>query len=568
MKNIMLNRMQSVPSGKSNLDGKLLIIALVCLISASAFSQNITNTLGTSGLFIIKDASNNYLTLDQSTGQMNIRRTLRLENTTNPNLGVIFKGTDRFIHNYSPDGADGYNTFIGINSGNFTMTGGYNLALGEESLFSNTDGWGNTALGFQSLSSNTTGFQNTSVGLGSLQNSTTANNNTAVGYLSLNSNTIGSENTALGQASLQFNTTGIQNTALGSGSLNYNITGNQNTALGVNSLNKNTIGLRNTAVGYASLNTNTTGQENTAVGLSSLQNNITGIKNTAMGVQSLLLNTTGKENTAIGYQSLSSNTTGTNNSASGYKSLYSNTTGCYNLAFGDASLYNNTTGYFNVAVGVNAGSNITTGSNNIAIGNGAMLSDGTSDNQVRIGHNFITYASINVAWAISSDRRWKENIKPTNLGLNFISELNPVSYTRKNDEKHKTEYGVIAQELEGVLKECGVENAGMLSIDNRGGYELRYNDLLAPMIKAIQELKKKKDVEIAELKTANEELKKTTIGLLAANDRLKAKLDDINEIKEQLSEIKTLKEELTERIKLMKANNKTEDVKLSSLGKQ
>lgn len=33
----------------------------------------------------------------------------------------------------------------------------------------------------------------------------------------------------------------------------------------------------------------------------------------------------------------------------------------------------------------------------------------------------------------------------------------------------------------------------MLTIDGEGRYELRYNDLLAPMIKAIQELKQQND---------------------------------------------------------------------------
>lgn len=35
----------------------------------------------------------------------------------------------------------------------------------------------------------------------------------------------------------------------------------------------------------------------------------------------------------------------------------------------------------------------------------------------------------------------------------------------------------------------------MLTIDGEGRYELRYNDLIAPMIKAIQELKTEIDDE-------------------------------------------------------------------------
>ena len=42
----------------------------------------------------------------------------------------------------------------------------------------------------------------------------------------------------------------------------------------------------------------------------------------------------------------------------------------------------------------------------------------------------------------------------------------------------------------------------MLTITDEGMYELRYNDLIAPMIKAIQEL----EIENKELKTKNQEL--------------------------------------------------------------
>ena len=105
----------------------------------------------------------------------------------------------------------------------------------------------------------------------------------------------------------------------------------------------------------------------------------------------------------------------------------------------------------------------------------------------------VTYAGVQVAWTVTSDKRWKSNIVQTDLGLDFLSKLRPVSYTRKNDEKQRTEYGFIAQEIEEALKASEVENTGMLTIDDAGMYQLRYNDLLAPMVKAIQELKKEND---------------------------------------------------------------------------
>src|SRR5664279_3382003 len=112
---------------------RLTFFLVLYFCTTALFSQNITNTLGSSGLFIIKDASNSYLILDQSTGYLSLNNSLTLPNTNNSTLGVIYKGADRFIHNFGIQ-----NTFVGDNSGNFTMTGSGNATLGYNSLMNNT----------------------------------------------------------------------------------------------------------------------------------------------------------------------------------------------------------------------------------------------------------------------------------------------------------------------------------------------------------------------------------------------------------------------------------------------
>jgi hypothetical protein len=204
----------------------------------------------------------------------------------------------------------------------------------------------------------------------------------------------------------------------------------------------------------------------------------------------------------------------------GTNSLYYNSTGYSNSAFGYASLYNNNANY-NSAFGYNSGTGILTGSNNTTIGYNAQVPSGLLSNQVRIGNSSISYAGIQVAWTITSDRRWKQNILPSKLGLGFISKLNPVSYTRINDEKQKTEYGLIAQEIEEVLKEEGVDNSAMITVTDEGNYELRYNDLLAPMIKAIQELNEE-----------NEKLKIKNQNLEERLAKLEKMMFEVNQVKE------------------------------------
>jgi len=158
----------------------------------------------------------------------------------------------------------------------------------------------------------------------------------------------------------------------------------------------------------------------------------------------------------------------------------------------------------NCAFGWNALSNVTIGVNNIGIGTGANVPTAIGNNQIRMGNTNITYAGIQVAWSITSDKRWKTDIQTSKLGLNFINNLNPVSYICKNDETKKIEYGFIAQELQILLIESGAVNNGIITKDDEGMLSVRYNDLLAPMVKAIQEL----NLENEKLKLENEVLQK------------------------------------------------------------
>jgi hypothetical protein len=266
---------------------------------------------------------------------------------------------------------------------------------------------------------------------------------------------------------------------------------------------------QNVAVGYSALRgsltpANNTGNANTAVGYLAMLSNTTGLENTANGQLALRSNTTGSNNTAIGAASLNSNTTGYENMANGYISLYWNTTGYNNTASGTRALYQNTTGNNNTALGNSALLYNTTGSNNTAIGYLAQTPSTTASNQVRIGNTAVTYAGVQVAWTVTSDKRWKSNIQNSNLGLDFINKLHPVSYYRNNDDSKKLEYGFIAQELEATLNNAGVTNNGIISKDDAGMYSVRYNDLLAPMVKAIQE----QQLMIIALKKEIEELKK------------------------------------------------------------
>jgi hypothetical protein len=136
----------------------LILMFSVVVSSCSLIPQNITNSNGTGGMFIIKDASNNYFTLDQITGLLNLLRGMRLENRVDLNSGVIYNGNDRFLH----------------------TDGSYNTALRQLSFFSKSTGFENTAVGVYSLFSSITGTKNTTVGVKSLYSNTKGAGNTAL----------------------------------------------------------------------------------------------------------------------------------------------------------------------------------------------------------------------------------------------------------------------------------------------------------------------------------------------------------------------------------------------------
>ncbi|MDQ3020956.1 MAG: tail fiber domain-containing protein [Bacteroidota bacterium] len=488
---------------KLNLFSKSVILFL--MFATSVFSQSITNTLGTSGLFLIKDAANNYLSLTQSTGQVNILKTLRLENTTSSSQGVMFKGADRFLHSFGSS-----NLFLGVNSGNFTLTGaGAKIGIGQSSLTSLTTGDANTALGYLTLTSNTEGYSNT-----------------ALGYQSLKFNNTGYSNTAVGHLTLYGNTSGISNTAFGDLSLYSNISGNYNSALGDHALYSNIQGDDNTAVGYKSLETNEAGNKNTAVGFVSLR-----------------YNTNGVENTALGYGSLNSNLTGRSNTGVGLASLNSNTLGNYNTSVGMHSLLANIDGSFNTALGYSAGSNVTTGDNLTLVGYNAQPSSGSANNQITLGNNNVFSLRCNVQTITSlSDMRDKKNITDLNLGLDFLMKVKPRIFNWDKREWYENNIsdgtmiqkiptaGFIAQELDEVQKTENAEWLNLVLKDNPEKIEATYGNLLPVMVKAIQELKSENDI----LKQNNERL-------LSEVESLKLMNDKIAKLEQTLSEMASVK---------------------------
>jgi len=257
-----------------------------------------------------------------------------------------------------------------------------------------------------------------------------------------------------------------------------------------------------TALGSSALFTNSTGTNLVAIGYQAGYFTTAG-PNVFVGSQAGYTNSTGTNNIGIGYQALYSNTTGPSNTAVGYQALYGNTTGGYNVCVGRGAGNNASyTADYNSFIGYGSGRNTTTGSANLAIGidsgTDAVFNITTASYRAVIGDNSITNAYVKVAWTVTSDARDKTNIVPIGHGLNFVQQLNPVSYNFKKSREDDTvhggkRYGFLAQEI------LALEGQDNVIIDNEDEENLKYQgEALVPvLVKAIQELKAINDTQAA-----------------------------------------------------------------------
>ncbi|BAB04681.1 phage tail spike protein [Halalkalibacterium halodurans] len=105
-----------------------------------------------------------------------------------------------------------------------------------------------------------------------------------------------------------------------------------------------------------------------------------------------------------------------------------------------------------------------------------------------------------------SDIKIKSDIKNSFLGLAFIKDLRPVDFQLVENEQYKT--GLIAQEVAAELEHHGIdlEKQTIVTI-NDSVMGVSYTQLIAPTIKAIQELDSYVRDEVNSLKLENQRLK-------------------------------------------------------------
>ena len=148
-------------------------------------------------------------------------------------------------------------------------------------------------------------------------------------------------------------------------------------------------------------------------------------------------------------------------------------------------------GLDSTAIGFGASAGFT---NSTAIGYQAAT---TNSNSVVLGNSAVThlYAAVTSITAIS-DRRRKKDVRDLDLGLDFVGRLRPVSYRFRNGDE-TLRYGFVAQDVTRALPRPigdriadGDRGFALVERDSDGDgtYRLNYGELIAPLVRAVQEL--------------------------------------------------------------------------------
>ena len=404
---------------------------------------------------------------------------------------------------------DGGNSlFIGDNAGQLDdATANVNVGVGYNALQNNLTGNQNVAIGHKAAATQTAAANNTAVGANALELNTTGASTTAIGSYALNNNIVGTSNTAVGTAALLFNTSGSRNIAIGSSAGRLNTSGSRNVSIGTAALYENVTGSNNIALGDnaaryfgsgTSALTDTSGSiiigsNARANANGSLNEIVIGTDLIGLGSNTVVLGndnvttTVLKGNVGIGTTSpsykLHVNTSDTSANVIGV------TNGTQTLTLG---VNNSSGGSFLFENGSNALRFGTAGSERMRIDSSGNVGIGTTSPSYLLDVNGTARVTTLIE---TSAAKYKTNIQPLESQLSKVTQLEPVTFDWIDKPNHKTNIGLIADEVEKIYPE-------FVSKTEDGEIEgIEYSKLTTVLIQSIKELKEIVDKQQEQINT-------------------------------------------------------------------
>jgi len=424
------------------------------------------------------------------------------------------------------------NTIFGLNAGDGLVSGADgNVAFGEDALSGTmTDAAdNNTAVGYQAGTAITTGHSNVTVGKGAGVTLSEGNMNTVVGLGALGvATTSADQNTAIGRAAMSgaIGTEDVNNcVAVGDGAMSGSLNAGASGSVGVGKscLAGLTDGVGNIAIGLESMAQHTTGSRNIAIGTYAMDGTGGDVDDAPASSDNIFVgydagggdwedDEDSNYNVGIGNYVMDAAMDGAvGNVALGHNAATAVTTGSGNCCLGTYAGETIISGSFNTYIGYNADASANNVTNEIVINAGAGELVGGGANTIRIGSSaeYMQGDLTSNTWAHGSDKRIKKDIKDSELGLDFIKDLRPVTFKKKAPSEYpeefdqhdagKTErrnpdkirYGFIAQEVKKAMDKAGHSEFPVWSEQDDGMQSLGEAEFITPLIKAVQELSAK-----------------------------------------------------------------------------
>ena len=417
-------------------------------------------------------------------------------NTLEAESTVTFDGTQLRVNagntsSIQVDGLYSYGSFAGVKIWRGAGNRSHNMGCGANTLANASGGQDCTALGHAALQNSTSGSANTSLGSHSMIGTVTGSNNVAVGHGALNKLTSGYNNTAVGRLS------GLE--LLG---------GHNNTFLGMDAGTNNTSGSANIYAGSGAGKYESTSTDNVAIGWNCFGGERSGGNSNQFN-----------KNTVVGHQALAQQRIANGdgeNVCLGYRAMYNTQTSAWrNVVIGFEAGYNNQAAY-TTFVGTFAGKDYQSGGNTMCLGYNAGTTaspSGSLTNQqdtICLGNNIISNFYCSDTSISSSDARDKTDITEWTHGLSFINQLKPITYRWDkrtwygtdeepigtpdgSKKKARLHLGFLAQDALEVEKSFGYASKkdDMLAVnlnEDNTAYGMKYERLVVPLTKAVQEL--------------------------------------------------------------------------------
>lgn len=435
------------------------------------------------------------------------------QTTFGTNAGTQGGNSNSYYGQYSgANNTDSNNSFFGTNSGRYNVTGSLNSFFGTNSGLNNLDGVRNSFFGMDSGRDNTEGVYNTYVGAYSGRYNTLGERNSFFGVSSGINNIDGSHNSFIGTFAGYQNINGNYNSFLGYKSGRSNESGVNNTFLGTYAGFQNVIGINSTYIGY-SAGRNATGNSNVFLGYQAgyheTGDNKLYIANSAT-VDPLIYGEFDSGKLIFNAQIGIASSTGIS--------------GIWNEQFSNDTITEN---FLALKANVNSGKPLfISETGRIAIGTDDICMKHTTivdSTYLILEGNAVKTGS--AQWHSTSDMNLKKNITPLQNSLNKFLNLNFYSYQYK--KTNQTNYGIIAQEMEGIFP----HSMGKL-IEEDGTEYLTFNpnNLFYTGFKATQEigeLSLANEERIESIEMENDQLIELTNNLQKENADLKSELEAI-----------------------------------------